>query len=295
MILRTFSKQINFIFTASQGSWQQCKAPRWCNLHVTFPRGAAILCCVFPKLLSKPIGNIVKASFVQRKAVAAVLCCPLSAQMPPCTGETTISLAAAVLPGASTSSSVKILILILINRRNIKAVNQIISQAKRIANLLYEWLTVCCRLHLRVCVCTSVSVYAYMCHQRQGHHVRHWNDNDHSVSRAHTRGRGARWLLSLSWQTPDQTSDSLDSPDTCDQLPVTHPATPVPPPPQTAAMCNRHVLNKLKISSNFQRAFCEVKNWAVVIQMESLVILVLNGDMMQQLWAALFQSLDKKN
>lgn len=25
---------------------------------------------------------------------------------------------------------------------------------------------------------------------------------------------------------------------------------------QTAAMCNRHVLNKLKISSNFQRAFC---------------------------------------
>lgn len=73
--------------------------------HVTFPRGAAILRCIFPKLLSKPIGNIVKASFVQRKAVAAVLCCPLSVQMPPCSEETTVSIAAAVLPGASTSSS----------------------------------------------------------------------------------------------------------------------------------------------------------------------------------------------
>lgn len=74
-------------------------------MHVTFPRGAAILRCIFPKLLSKPIGNIVKASFVQRKAVAAALCCPLSVQMPPCSEETTFSLAAAVLPGASTSSS----------------------------------------------------------------------------------------------------------------------------------------------------------------------------------------------
>lgn len=113
LILRTFflsnSKQIYGVFTACQGSRQQCKVPCWYEgqlmMHVTFPRGAAILRCIFPKLLSKPIGNIVKASFVQRKAVAAVLCCPLSVQMPPCSEETTVSLAAAVLPGASTSSS----------------------------------------------------------------------------------------------------------------------------------------------------------------------------------------------
>lgn len=81
-----------------------------------------------------------------------------------------------------------------------------------------------------VCVCACMYECAYMCHQWQSHHVRHWNDNDHSVSRAHTRGRGARWLLSLSWQTSDQTSDSLDSPDTCDRPPPTHPLPPLHPP-----------------------------------------------------------------
>lgn len=76
-----------------------------------------------------------------------------------------------------------------------------------------------------------VYVCAYMCHQRQSHHVRHWNDNDHSVSHTHTQGWGARWLLSLSWQTSDQTSDSLDSPDTCDPpIPTLLPSPHTLPP-----------------------------------------------------------------
>lgn len=99
----------NSVWTG-ESSWQRCKVccfargNLWCvSLFRGEQRSWAF--CVFPKLLSKPTGNIVKASFVQRRAFAAVLCCPLSVQMPPGTEGTTISLAAAVLPGASTSSS----------------------------------------------------------------------------------------------------------------------------------------------------------------------------------------------
>ena len=75
---------------------------------------------------------------------------------------------------------------------------------------------------LCVCVYLCVCVCVCMCHQRQTHHVRHSNDTDrnvmcrhtHTHTHTHTQGPGG---CSLCHDRPqDQTTDSLDSPDTCD-------------------------------------------------------------------------------
>lgn len=108
-VLQTFfvfiSKQISVIFTASQGSWQQCEVYYQCEKQFMMPflRGGSDPAAAFS--WNSCTGNTGNTSFVQKNAFVAILGCPLSVQMPPRAEEATSSLAAAVFPGASTSSS----------------------------------------------------------------------------------------------------------------------------------------------------------------------------------------------